>query len=251
MPAALDEVAWDALFDQAVPQAMRVADLATVAKGAANVVDIEHKIPPLSALVHLGAGTFEQLGADADSIATFHTTVKENIVVDAVYFCVRDYFAKYPDLRVTVTPEQIREEYGRYKRRLAERAKKERDRQFVTFKDAGTGGRDDEEVEEQEAEDAERGASHEEAFTAPARAPAAPAAAATHIVQRGENLWTIAENHMAAVLGGRPGELVVRSYWKQLVATNRHLLSDPSNPSFVRPGLEIALPDPALDPAPG
>lgn len=68
---------------------------------------------------------------------------------------------------------------------------------------------------------------------------------ATHVVEAGEHLWSVAERIVAAAFGDEnPAEADVASYWRTLVDHNRDRLPDPHNPDLVHPGLEITLPPP-------
>lgn len=80
-------------------------------------------------------------------------------------------------------------------------------------------------------------------------APEVPASAIgvrrLHVVERGEHLWSIAEQELERRLGAPTGSLdeaSVASYWVQLVEHNRHRLVDPDNPDLIHAGLEIELP---------
>jgi hypothetical protein len=63
-----------------------------------------------------------------------------------------------------------------------------------------------------------------------------------HVVQRGENFWTIAETVLKSSLGREPSEAELVTYWKELVQTNRHMLKQPANPDLVFSGQIITLP---------
>ncbi|MDZ7676997.1 MAG: LysM domain-containing protein [Acidimicrobiales bacterium] len=64
----------------------------------------------------------------------------------------------------------------------------------------------------------------------------------THIVQAGENLWSIAASHLASEQGGRPTAQAVAPHWQALIDANRDRLPDPDNPDLVYRGLELRLP---------
>lgn len=84
----------------------------------------------------------------------------------------------------------------------------------------------------------------------PAPAPAAPpgdsarSGGATHEVVRGENLWSIAEAHLAAELQ-RPaaslGTDEVRPYWVRVVRENRSRLAS-GDPDVIFPGERVVPP---------
>ncbi|HWL44491.1 MAG TPA: LysM peptidoglycan-binding domain-containing protein [Ilumatobacter sp.] len=71
--------------------------------------------------------------------------------------------------------------------------------------------------------------------------PAPPLVPGTVVVARGDNLWRIAERHLAEALGHPPteGETVV--YWRELVTTNRPLLAS-GDPNLIYPGEAVTLP---------
>lgn len=84
---------------------------------------------------------------------------------------------------------------------------------------------------------------------APTEAPPTPSAAtpatpATYVVAPGDNLWRIAERHLAAA-SGRPVEALpladVHAYWLRLIDTNlAHLAS--GDPNLIFPGEQLMLP---------
>lgn len=64
----------------------------------------------------------------------------------------------------------------------------------------------------------------------------------SHIVQPGENLWSIAASHLASEQGGQPTAQAVAPHWRALIDANRDRLPDPDNPDLVYRGLELRLP---------
>jgi hypothetical protein len=67
-------------------------------------------------------------------------------------------------------------------------------------------------------------------------------ASVEHVVQVGENFWSIADDQLRQQLGAPPDDRQLSTYWQQLVEQNRHRLHDPSNPDLLRPGQRILLP---------
>ncbi|MDJ0954257.1 MAG: LysM domain-containing protein [Acidimicrobiia bacterium] len=64
----------------------------------------------------------------------------------------------------------------------------------------------------------------------------------SHVVQRGENLWTIAAMHLATELGDEPDGRSVGEYWRLVVAANRLTLRS-GDPNLIYPGEVLSLPD--------
>lgn len=62
------------------------------------------------------------------------------------------------------------------------------------------------------------------------------------VVQRGDSLWSIAEDTLEARLGREPTDAEVRPHWLRIVENNRDRLADPSNPSLLYAGQQIAVP---------
>jgi nucleoid-associated protein YgaU len=58
---------------------------------------------------------------------------------------------------------------------------------------------------------------------------------------RGDNLWMIARDHLAAAGKGEPSNRQVAEYWAKVKAANRHRLES-SDPDLIEPGEEIVLP---------
>lgn len=70
------------------------------------------------------------------------------------------------------------------------------------------------------------------------------------VVDRGDHLWSIAENEVAERLGREPTDGEVSDLWRRTIETNRDRLADPSNPSLIFAGQEILVPgDGAVDAA--
>jgi len=63
-----------------------------------------------------------------------------------------------------------------------------------------------------------------------------------HTVTDGENLWAIAEGHLAAKLGMEPTEGALAEYWRRLVAMNTPTLRS-GDPNLIFPGEMLALPE--------
>jgi hypothetical protein len=79
---------------------------------------------------------------------------------------------------------------------------------------------------------------------APAPPPLAPSAGATHIVARGEHLWSIAAGQVARATGKPPADLApadIAPYWLRVVEINRPRLHS-GNPNLVHPGEVVELP---------
>jgi nucleoid-associated protein YgaU len=66
----------------------------------------------------------------------------------------------------------------------------------------------------------------------------------THDVAEGDNLWSIARDHLAEVRGGGADEPTLRevaSYWLRVIEANRDRLAS-GDPDLIYPGEQIALP---------
>jgi nucleoid-associated protein YgaU len=80
-----------------------------------------------------------------------------------------------------------------------------------------------------------------------AAAPAQPApqtpVQASHVVVAGENLWTIARDHLAKARGGadKPTTREVAAYWLRVVEANRNHLRS-GDPDLIYPGERTVLP---------
>ena len=78
----------------------------------------------------------------------------------------------------------------------------------------------------------------------PAGGEAADAPAATHVVRRGDSLWTIATEHLAATRGVSADavpQLEVAEVWREIVSLNVSSLSS-GDPNLIYPGETIQLP---------
>lgn len=64
----------------------------------------------------------------------------------------------------------------------------------------------------------------------------------TWTVERGENLWVIAESALAKRLGRQPTEAEITPFWAALVQENQARLVDVDNPDIVFAGQEFKLP---------
>lgn len=97
---------------------------------------------------------------------------------------------------------------------------------------------------------------------APAPSAGAPSGGSTEmIVERGDNMWSLAEKHLAAARQRPVSSAEVAPYWLRFVETNRHRFAHADNPSliypdqtFLLPPVEIAAPvpapvEPSADPA--
>ncbi|MDX2468488.1 MAG: LysM peptidoglycan-binding domain-containing protein, partial [Acidimicrobiia bacterium] len=62
-----------------------------------------------------------------------------------------------------------------------------------------------------------------------------------YTVQAGDNLWLIAENHVAATTGGAPTVAAITSYWRQVVEVNRQTLRS-GDPNMIFAGEIIVIP---------
>lgn len=65
----------------------------------------------------------------------------------------------------------------------------------------------------------------------------------THVVQRGENFWLIAQNQLTSALERPPTDGEVTAYWRQLVELNQHRLRHSEDPDLIFPGQLIDLPE--------
>ncbi len=78
-----------------------------------------------------------------------------------------------------------------------------------------------------------------------ARATEAPLARPqTYVVRSGDSFWSIAEDIVGRENPHASGASVAR-YWRGLIAENRALLPDPSNPDVLLVGTTIRLPEPS------
>lgn len=74
---------------------------------------------------------------------------------------------------------------------------------------------------------------------------ATPSVATTveYTVERGDNLWSIAANHLANLIGPDPSLTQVDGYWRTVIAANRDTLRS-GDPNLIYPGEIITLPAP-------
>lgn len=63
-----------------------------------------------------------------------------------------------------------------------------------------------------------------------------------HVVEPGENLWSIASEHLVQAFGRHPTPSEVKAYWGELIALNRANLPDPANPDLIYRGIELQMP---------
>jgi hypothetical protein len=63
----------------------------------------------------------------------------------------------------------------------------------------------------------------------------------TWVIEPGEHLWAVAEQHLAEAWGRSPSDAETAPYWRRLVERNRPRLPNPDDPDLVYPGLEIEL----------
>jgi nucleoid-associated protein YgaU len=62
------------------------------------------------------------------------------------------------------------------------------------------------------------------------------------LAARGDSLWTMARDHLAAAKGGgRPSNRQVAEYWAKVIEANRHRLIS-GDPDLIKPGESIVLP---------
>jgi hypothetical protein len=66
--------------------------------------------------------------------------------------------------------------------------------------------------------------------------------AATHEVEAGESLWSIARETLVAARGQEPDDAVLHTYWGTLIEHNRGRLADAANPDLIFPGQVFELP---------
>lgn len=85
----------------------------------------------------------------------------------------------------------------------------------------------------------------------PAEATQPAAQVTTVTVAFGDNLWKLAERQLTDMHGRPPTEGETVAYWRELIATNRHLLPT-GDPDLIYPGEQFALPpvDGPTSPAP-
>lgn len=82
------------------------------------------------------------------------------------------------------------------------------------------------------------------------RSPAPSSGGRTHTVERGENLWQISEDTLENDLHREAADAEVDPFWREVIDLNRASLPDPSNPSLIFSGQQVALPPPPTLEAP-
>jgi hypothetical protein len=80
-------------------------------------------------------------------------------------------------------------------------------------------------------------------FLEPAAASPAAAPSIEVEVQPGDNMWRLAESHLALTLGRPPSSSEVAPYWRRVVEANRGLIRS-GNPDLIFPGEVLVLPAP-------
>ncbi|MGQ0823782.1 MAG: LysM peptidoglycan-binding domain-containing protein [Actinomycetota bacterium] len=71
---------------------------------------------------------------------------------------------------------------------------------------------------------------------------------ATVTVERGDNLWTIAEQRLEVDLDRAPSDSEVAPYWRQVVDANQDRYVQPGNPNLIHPGQILVLPPTGHEP---
>lgn len=66
----------------------------------------------------------------------------------------------------------------------------------------------------------------------------------THTVERGDNLWSIAADHLTQHNGSAPSNDEIATYWRLLIATNEEGLAS-GEPNLIHPGEILTLPEAA------
>jgi nucleoid-associated protein YgaU len=61
------------------------------------------------------------------------------------------------------------------------------------------------------------------------------------VVEPGDHLWKISEEHLATVLGRPAEDAEVDPYWRSVIDTNRERLAS-GDPDLIYPGETVALP---------
>jgi nucleoid-associated protein YgaU len=61
------------------------------------------------------------------------------------------------------------------------------------------------------------------------------------VVEPGDHLWKISEEHLALVLGRPAKDAEVDPYWRSVIETNRDLLAS-GDPDLIYPGETVTLP---------
>ena len=68
------------------------------------------------------------------------------------------------------------------------------------------------------------------------------------VVERGDNLWSIAETALTDAWGRQPTSTEVASYWQGVIETNRDRLQAPDDPNFIYPWQTLEIPQTPPDP---
>jgi hypothetical protein len=66
--------------------------------------------------------------------------------------------------------------------------------------------------------------------------------------ERGDHLWSIAEQVLTDAWGRPPTDAETVGYWDRLIAANRQHLADPDNPDLIYPGQTFTVPRPPKRP---
>ena len=83
--------------------------------------------------------------------------------------------------------------------------------------------------------------------TAPSVVTHPPSPPRQHLVARGENFWTIAQDTLSSSLRRDPTEKEVTAYWRMLVDANQRTLRKTNNPDLLFAGQVIELPPTGRD----
>lgn len=72
------------------------------------------------------------------------------------------------------------------------------------------------------------------------------------VVEEGDNLWDLAEDHLEDAIDRQAANAEIIPYWLDVIDENRARLHDPTNPSLIHPGQRLHLPahDKAAEPTP-
>lgn len=85
-------------------------------------------------------------------------------------------------------------------------------------------------------------ASGSDASLPEASLPEASLPEAEVVVERGDNLWSISEDHLEQGWDRQVSAADVDPYWRAVIDTNRDRLVDPGDPGLILPGQRLALP---------
>src|SRR5690606_23021991 len=83
----------------------------------------------------------------------------------------------------------------------------------------------------------------------PSPAVPPPAVPPDVTVERGDNFWALAEQHLADAWGRAPTDAEVADHWVDLIDRNVDRLAPPGDPDLIYPGQVFTLPEPPADPA--